>query len=404
MTVVEFFDINALENVFGFLASDIDKVVFVGDSGKKIEASLKIYREIAAARGKNIEFCKRTANRNKLVSVVEVLSDIVNENDGCAFDLTGGDELYLVAAGIVYERNPQKVQLHRYNFNSREFVDCDADGNVIASYPSTMTVEENVKIYGGKILYDEKENSTYRWDFNEEFISDVMKMRKICKKDNRLWNAQMTVLGELFYKNPKLSAVIKKESAEKQLSLKKIRAVFDEDLLRSLEYYRLISNLKITPSTIEFEFKNEQVKKCLTKAGQLLELYVTLCAKDCVKADGTPVYNDVLCGVVLDWDGTYDGSVNVDNEMDVMLMSGFVPIFVSCKNGDVRVEELYKLETVAARFGGKYAKKVLVAPELDNSGPSGESIAARAKELGICVIDKSDTDSREKFIEVLSKI
>ena len=41
------------------------------------------------------------------------------------------------------------------------------------------------------------------------------------------------------------------------------------------------------------------------------------------------------------------------NEIDVMLMRGVVPVFVSCKNGAVKMDELYKLDTVAQRFGGR---------------------------------------------------
>ncbi len=405
MTVVEFFDKNAIENVFGVFGGNVDKVVFVGDSGKKLENAISIYREIAEKRGKNIEFTKKTANRNNLLSIVEALNIIVKENEECAFDLTGGDDLYLVAVGIVYSQNPEKVQLHRYNVNSGKFLDCDADGNIINSYPAKITVEENIKIYGGKILYDEREDATYRWDLNPDFVCDLIKMRKICLEDNRLWNLQMTVLGELMYKNDGLEVVVDKEAAVHILDNKKIKPVFDENLLKSLENARLISNLKIGSKVIEFRFKNEQIKRCLTKAGQILELYVTVCAMECENIDGTPVYNDVICGAVLDWDGKYEeGKVNIDNEIDVMLMKDFVPVFISCKNGDVRVDELYKLEAVAKRFGGKYAKKVLVAPELDKLGASGESICARAAELDIQVIYDCDTVSQEEFIESLCKI
>ena len=75
------------------------------------------------------------------------------------------------------------------------------------------------------------------------------------------------------------------------------------------------------------------------------------------------------------------------NEVDVMLMHGTVPVFISCKNGYVDAEELYKLETVAERFGGKYAKRVLVATSIDALGDAGEYLRQRAKDMNIRIIE-----------------
>ena len=52
------------------------------------------------------------------------------------------------------------------------------------------------------------------------------------------------------------------------------------------------------------------------------------------------------------------------NEIDFMLMKGLTPIFIPWKIGQVYDDELYKLESVANRFGGLYAKNVLIATYL----------------------------------------
>ena len=51
-----------------------------------------------------------------------------------------------------------------------------------------------------------------------------------------------------------------------------------------------------------------------------------------------------------------------------MLMRGVIPVFVSCKNGAVDSNELYKLNTVADRFGSIYAKKIIAATYLGKMG------------------------------------
>jgi len=68
-------------------------------------------------------------------------------------------------------------------------------------------------------------------------------------------------------------------------------------------------------------------------------------------------------------------------------MHDVVPVFISCKNGIVTSDELYKLNTVAERFGGSYAKKVLVATAIDSLGEAGEYLRQRAKDMNIRLLD-----------------
>lgn len=90
--------------------------------------------------------------------------------------------------------------------------------------------------------------------------------------------------------------------------------------------------------------------------------YFAKAAKD---KDGAPKYNDIVNGAYIDWDSTIhditDEEKDTENEIDVILMRGLVPIFISCKNGYVDENELYKLNSVAEKFGGPYVQKVLIA-------------------------------------------
>ena len=44
-----------------------------------------------------------------------------------------------------------------------------------------------------------------------------------------------------------------------------------------------------------------------------------------------------------------DRAPEMVNEIDVMMMHGMQPVFISCKNGSVETEELYKLLKTARR-------------------------------------------------------
>lgn len=408
MTVIEFFDNNSIDNIISVLICEPEKVILVGDNRKKIDKAIETYNAVAASRDIKVEFSKKIVNRNNLLNIVDALTSIIEENGVCTFDLAGGEDLYLVAVGIVFQLDREHVQLHRFNVRNGQLSDCDADGNLISSHHIQLSIEENVAIYGGKLLYDdEKANTTFRWTFDGDFVADVTKMWEICKADSRLWNTQINTLDALSRPSDEqtLTVSIDKEEARERAKHLKVKVIFISGLFKALERQGLITDLYIDDVTLSFAYKNAQIKRCLTKAGQLLELYVTVMAMRCTEKDGSPVYHDVMSGVVLDWDGLLVcDAPNVENEIDVMLMKGFIPVFISCKNGDMDISELYKLDTVAERFGGKYAQKVLVVPELDKMGEKGEYISARAAELDIRIIDDIDTATEEKMLKALKSL
>jgi hypothetical protein len=73
-------------------------------------------------------------------------------------------------------------------------------------------------------------------------------------------------------------------------------------------------------------------------------------------------------------------------------MHDLTPLFVSCKNGHIGDEELYKLHTVAQRFGGPHAGKMLIATNLDQkSAAANSSFAQRAWDMDIFLV----TDAAE---------
>ena len=68
-------------------------------------------------------------------------------------------------------------------------------------------------------------------------------------------------------------------------------------------------------------------------------------------------------------------------------------------NGDAAtIEELYKLNTVAARFGGPYAKKMLVATELDRKSPqANRSFMQRAWDMDIFLVTDAAELTKEEW-------
>ena len=147
-------------------------------------------------------------------------------------------------------------------------------------------------------------------------------------------------------------------------------------ILDSLMQEGILLNVVHRNGVYGFEYKNSQIKDCLFDGGSILEIQTYL--EEAEKAD------DCLLGVHLDWDGIIhtEGGSDVLNEIDVLSLKGTIPTFISCKTGKMNknsaLHALYELETVTRRFGGKYAKKVLVSAQ-----PLNDMYLERAKEMGI---------------------
>ncbi len=411
MTYIEFFDKNAAENVCACLANMPERVVFIGNDQKQMKKHIDKYRAMFEARGHNIEFVWYGVNQYKLAKIVEILCKVVETYEDCVFGLTGGGELYLVAMGIVCERyKDKKIQMHRFNLRNNMVYDCDQDGTTMfeGAIPK-MTVAENIRIYGGEVVGSEiKSDGTFDWDLTPEFKQDILDMWNICRVKPRSWNAQIGAFAALASVGTASEDGLTVSATRKQLDIyyqkNDMKSVYKQDIIAALLEKGLILEHAERSGRLYITFKNEQVKRCLIKAGQALEMKLYLTALEACDEKGEIVYNDVVNGVYIDWDGkihTEKGSHDTENEIDILMMHGIVPVFVSCKNGKIETEELYKLSSVAERFGGSYAKKVLVAASLGHT-KSDNALRQRALDMNIRIVDDITKLSDEALSSIVS--
>lgn len=414
MTVVEFFDGVSIYNMASCLAIKPQKIIFIGEN-KPMRKQEETYLRFITSHNMNVEFDFRSINKNSVEQIVSVLTDIVEEEENCTFDLTGGEDLVLVAMGIVFEkyRNSQKIQMHRFNIRTGMIYDCDGDGQLPNVEQPKLTVKDNIMLYGGTIVSYDGEKGTYDWVFDDDFKSDLKNMWEICKVNPGLWNSQIGMFSVIVENNyaesGDLDVFVNKTYIEELMKNKKCKYMWASGMINTLSKEGLITDVVDTSNEIAFSFKNEQVKLCLTKEGTLLELMVLLYAKSAKEKDGTPKFDDAVNGAYIDWDSTIhditDEEKDTENEIDVILMKGLVPIFISCKNGYVDETELYKLNTVAERFGGPHAQKVLVATYFGKTTADGHKyFVQRAKDMKIQLIENVHEFSDENFIKEIKKI
>lgn len=409
MVIVEFFCQSPIDNMISALVNAPEKVVFVGES-KAMKRYDPIFRRFLDAVGNSVTQLEyRGIRAHELHEIVKTLEQVVADYPGCHFDITGGEPMVMTAIGIIYERfRSQGIELHQYNIRTGKVYDCDLNGKVVSGEIPHLTVEQNIILHGGSVVTAElRECGTYSWDFNEEFLQDIRMMWEICRVNCTVWNRQITMLADMQQFNQvsddrlRIKADI---TAMEQFMLARripmdLNGVFDQ-----LKQAGLM-DMGHRDGFFCVRFKNEQVRRVLTKAGTVLELITYLAAKDVVQKNGTACYHDAMNGVFIDWDGVVHGQtaeeVDTENEIDLVLMHGAVPVFISCKNGAVGEEELYKLNAVAQRFGGAYVKMALVRSTASRGGRSKQYLLERAKDMGIQLIEGVDDMPYDEFLKKL---
>lgn len=423
MTLIEFYDKSHIENMISTLMYKPERVIFVGDK-KAMKKQLLHYEEYLRGQGLETEVEFRSAEKHNLPKLVEVLSDIVEKYDDCLFELTGGEELLLVAVGIVFERyKDKKLQMQRCNIRNGRIYDCDNDGVVADCGQPQLTIDQSIQLHGGRVIYDdEKPDTTHIWEFSRDFQDDVNVLWDICRGKipvtvNReasnvsypqQWNLATACLADLERYNSaenRSNNVIHVPVFNAAGLLKGQYFVLQKYLdmfqrCRLLDYYEDASGTWLT-----VEFKNEQIYKCLTKSGTVLELKTYMLLSGCSEL------NDIAVGVFMDWDSDvhekFSDIKDTENEIDVVIMKNLVPAFISCKCGAIETEELYKLNTVTNRLGGKYAKKLLIATDYGAAGNSSVAhFIQRAKDMQIGIVDyvheMTDDEFRKAILSELS--
>ena len=399
MTVIEFYDRVELHNIASTLLCHPDRVIFIGDRSKAMAKTVLLCEKIAEKRGITVAFSYQSVNKNRLTDIVTSLEKIVMTYDDCIFDVTGGSEVYLVAVGILMERYAGKIQCQRLRFKNSTVMDCDGDGTYFEPESFEVSIEETVMLGGGRV----KSASPLRGD--DSFIADIDRLWACCRKNPTLWNKQLMTLATLsrvYGSENTLTYTFNREEAEASVKGRG-QFVLSEEILQSLSEKGLISDLHLG-STVSFAFKNFRIKRALTTAGAILEWYIAKKLYEARDKKGRAVYHEVKVGVTIDWDGDDHDAYRTYNEIDVFAMRGAVPMFISCKNGAVSVEELYKLNTVAEQFGKRYAKKVLVATELDRHGARADALRARADDMGIRLIENVDAMDDNELNRLLSTL
>lgn len=376
---VEFFDENPIENVITSLNYKVDKTIFFGYAEMLNEHKACTENFLKTICGvHNIEFYEVDAF--DLAGIIDKISNVIESDLASGhkvfFDLTGGESMLLVAFGILSRE--LVAPMHTYDIYSGQIHEFGYEGSPalseVAEYdPILLNLDDFISLYGGKINY--RMHKDFKDTLDDEDIKDVVDMWDLSRRYKAKWPCYSALLRKFFPDEcltvrtdvKRFLAEIKKNSAIGSI------AAFNH-FLDECEADGFLQDVCHENGIYSYRYKNESIKNYFWDSGSILEMYAFL--KEINEND----VNDCRVGVHIDWDGIIHSVPGSDvlNEIDIMSMKDNLPTFISCKMGNVDQMALYELETVANRFGGIYAKKVLITAKDIAPGH-----LLRAEEMGI---------------------
>lgn len=390
-TLVKIFSQEPLENVMAMMKYRPERMLFLGHKDNMLTKQIRDLEQFRDNKCPEVETEFIELPKDDLDGAIDMITMIIREYPGVRFDLTGGSELILIALGCISARM-EISKLRIDPFTGKE-IDIRGSEVITSDYHFSIKISDDIILHGG--LMTKETGSIAEWKFTEEFRQDIRIMWDLCRRYRGDWNKHCGIIDEL-RKN-----TIGQQEGWNELYVNQLGDAIR--LLRDLRDIGMLRDYEERGKKVLFRFKNNQIKKIIGKAGNMLELHVYE-----VATREPYLFTDAVIGAHIDWDGeihdTSNPGYDTMNEIDVILMKQVCPIFISCKSGKAGGNALHELETVSRKFGGKYARKALVLARACDNTTGTMYFKQRARDMHIWIIDDVFRMSDEQLINKLKRI
>ena len=390
-TMIEFWDEDPMNNVYGVVVCRPDRVLYLAAPGQIPTRQSESLPRFFAGMGIRVEIARREISRGDLAGMLHVLEEILAEEADCCFDLTGGAELSMAALGQLSAERP--VPMIQFDPNDGKLVlkrNCTWEPAAEARF----ACKDIVNLMGG-LLLDSHGHFDGR-DMSRELREDSMRVWSVYRKHYKEWSTQTFYLQKMtpVGRDPLLVEGLRIVNRDNYNMV-----ACNETILRELADVGILSELAIQEKQVRFRYKNARLKGMLSIAGLWLEIYCYLAAKE------SGVFQDAQISALINWEGkTFKSEAEtVYNEIDVLLVRGATPVFISCKSGSVNASSLYEISVLARELGGGNARKVLATTmPVRRNAPN---VANRARQMGVELVEVQDMSLEElgRKLEELSR-
>ena len=384
MTIVELFSAEPAENVLAACCFRPETVIFLGTSALMTNGRIAATRAFFRRRKSPPKLIFLRVAERDYVGAGKAIRDVLDKYPDACFEMTGGSDLLLAALGTVSAAGKPTL----FAIDVREQILRNLQGSLPGWKEGPirplrgLSAGGYIGMNGGSLT-----ESSYRLGVQipPELEQDVLDMWQVYRQAPQIWTKQCALLATL--------------CARSSGSGLTVSAVMRDKCTRShierLKKAKLISDYRESGDTVTLTFRDAHVKRTLSRAGDLLELWLFLAARS-----DPAFFTDAVMGAKIRWDG-YGNKTGTSNEIDGLMMLGAVPMYVSCKIGSVPKEALYEVDSVAARFGGSYAVKALLCARLSGSESARETLRRRAADMDILLIEDVDRLSRAELLHKL---
>ena len=323
-TLIQFYDKDVIKDILGVLSLKPDKVVFIYDELLKDMNRFVSMEKCFKRHLPEVIIEKYPVNIIKTNEIYNAVIDVIDKNDECMIELTGGSDLMIIAgykAGM--DRN---VKLLYTDILTERILDIRDDSEV--SRTEELSLADFVDAKGACFIGNSHDEPA------EEWFEKILEMCGIIFRNIKAWRETCAFLQTVMADTERDYITVNSKVETNQKDGRKVSP--DRRMIHAFERLGFINNLYLTDRYISFEFASSQIKTYMTGYGVWLELYVYINAK---KAG---VFKDVKLGAMIDWDA-YDGITIPENEIDVIFMDESMPVFVSCKLTDANTPALNEL-------------------------------------------------------------
>ena len=299
-----------------------------------------------------------------------VLREVLESHQDCAIDISGGTDAALFAAGVASGDTP----VFTYSVRKDTFFEIK-NAPFARSLPNTvhLDVRSCLMMAGGTLLPGREDNAGLA-----ERSDRIDRLFRVYSVFRPQWNRQISYIQKISSAEPgvlEAGGQLREKAGNKNVDA-------DGEFFGALEEAGLILNLQYTDESVSFRFPDERVRFWLRDVGAVLELQVFRACR------AAGCFDDVVLSAVVNWQSGKINRDSVTNEIDVMAVQGIQPVFISCKTSEVHTDALNELAILRDRFGGKFARAILVTSGV--TGKTREPVRRRADKLGIELVEWED--------------
>ena len=299
-----------------------------------------------------------------------VLREVLESHQDCAIDISGGTDAALFAAGVASGDTP----VFTYSVRKDTFFEIK-NAPFARSLPNTvhLDVRSCLMMAGGTLLPGREDNAGLA-----EMSDRIDRLFRVYSTFRPQWNRQISYIQKISSAEPgvlEAGGQLREKAGNKNVDA-------DGEFFGALEEAGLILNLQYTDESVSSRFPDERVRFWLRDVGAVLELQVFRACR------AAGCFDDVVLSAVVNWQSGKINRDSVTNEIDVMAVQGIQPVFISCKTSEVHTDALNELAILRDRFGGKFARAILVTSGV--TGKTREPVRRRADKLGIELVEWED--------------